>query len=218
LASVDALATDGTSLYIAATLDATGSRLYKYTFAAPEAVCDHAETITTMAWMQDMLWVGNANGDILTLGTNSLSVAYATGEASVTRFGLNGSVPYAGTGGAGKVFAKVGAWGQRWDSGFTAVTGLASFNGYAWAGGSGTGARYLWYEKTSDNWVQSLDTDSSVTAIGDMMMVEDTNAKQQLLAAATRSGGTCRLYRYELAPSSPWQCGVDVPAFVLKAV
>ena len=218
-AAITALATDGTALYAAATLTAGGSRIYRYTAGATTAVASHTQAITTMAWLSGALWVGNDAGQVLTLGASGLTLAYETGQASVSRLGSNASTLYAGTGDAGQICARVGAWGLNWDSGFTAVRGLGSYNGWVWAAGTGEGARYIWYERAPKVWAQGIDTDSQVTAINDLLSWKDaSNGHEQLFVAATRSGGTCRLYRVELAPASSWQCGVDVPAVEGKAV
>ena len=87
-----------------------------------------------------------------------------------------------------------------------------------WAAGTGTGARYVWYERLPGIWAQGLDTDSLVTALPDMLTLTTATKTQQLFILATRSGGTCRLYRVELAPPSKWQCGPAVPPWMGEAL
>lgn len=215
--AITALATDGTALYVAATLTAGGSRVYKYTPEATTLYASHDYAITALAYLGSTLYAGNAQGDVLTVTASGATLAYATGEASVARLAANGSAIYAGTGTAGKLFGKLATWGLQWDSGFTALAGLSSYNGYTWAAGTGTGARYLWYEQTAGTWAQGLDTDELVTAINDLLTLED-GGHEQLFIGATRSGGTCRLYRVEMAAPATYQCGVNVPPFLGKAL
>jgi len=217
IASVDALATDGTVLYIAATLDAGGSRLYRYTFDAPKALCDHDETVNFLEWAGGALYGGNTSGDLLVLSNDAWTVAHATGQDGLYALAENGATLYCGTGDAGQVFAKLSSWGPNWTSGFTAVSGLAEFRGFMYAGGTGTGAQYLWYEATPGGWVQSLDTDDDVTAIADLLTVADDDGHEQLFVAAI-AAAECRLYRIELAPSSSMVSGTTPPDINFKVL
>jgi hypothetical protein len=214
--TVDALATDGTTVYIAATLAAGGSRLYGFTYADPEELCDHAETITALASLDGTLYVGNDQGHVLTYGSGALTLAYETGEASVVRLALVGSTVYAGTSTGGVIFRKVAGWGEGFDSGWTAAKGLGTLDGYAYAGGTGTGGAYLWYEQAADTWAQTQLL-TNATAVNDLLTVT-YNGAEQLFAACLGDGATGYVYRLELAPASDLVCDTEPPDFQFKII
>ena len=208
--AIPALATDGSTLFVAATVAAGGSRIYRWTPTATTLLASHTDLIATMRVIGGRLYAGTDQGDVLQVNAGTSTAVLSTTEAAVTRLGSNGATVYAGVGTGGKLYRSTGGWGLHWDSGYTAILGLTSFNGYTWVGGSGTGARYLWYERQAGSWAQGVDTDEQVTAIADLLTLTGDNGHEQLFAAATRSGGVCKLYRVEIAPPSAYQCGVNV--------
>jgi hypothetical protein len=198
VSTVDRLAVVGDDLVIAATLAAGGSRLYRYGGDAPMAVCDHDYEITALRLCGAQLYAGNANGDIVQLAAagNALQLAYASGQASVTALGINGSTIYAGTGDSGLICRKVVGWGQSADMGWTQVRALASYNGWQYAGGDGTGGQYLWYEATAGSWVQALEL-TGATAVNDLLAVSTAGAEQLFAAVSGAAAGAT--WRVEMA-------------------
>jgi len=194
--SVDRLAIAGGELVMAATLAAGGTRLYRYDGTRIAAVCDHDYQVTAIALCGAVLMVGNANGDVLQLSGTALQLAYATGEDSVRALGINGSTIYAGTGDSGLIYSKVVGWGQSADMGWTKVRALASYNGWQYAGGDGTGGQYLWYESAPSTWVQAMEL-TGATAVHDLLAVSTAGAEQLFAAVSGAAAGAT--WRVEMA-------------------
>jgi len=192
---VSRLAAAGNDLAVAATLAAGGSRLYRLAGDRLRAICDHDHEITALQTLGNYLWVGNDNGDILIVQSGFM-LQHATGEAAVRSLALNGNTIYAGTGDQGKIYRRVAGWAESVDLGWDVVRALASFNGWIYAGGSGTGGQYLWFE-SNDGWVQALEL-ADVTAVHDLAVVQQ-GVTQQLFAATTQGGASCNLVRIEVA-------------------
>jgi len=215
--AITALATDGTKVYVGATLAAGGSRLYEYTYGSHKALADHDHNLTALAYLGGVLYAGNDDGDILIYGNNAFTLAYATGEARVWCFTKNGSTIYAGTGTGGKVFKYVTGWGLAADFGWTVARALQPFDGYCYAGGVGTGGEYLYYEQTATGWAQTLDL-GSVVGVNDLLTVIESDGHEQLFVATSGTGATCLLYRVEIAPASDFVCDPQPPDFHCKVL
>ena len=215
ITAITALATDGSTVWIAADLDAGGSAVYEYTYPSATLAASHTHSITAMQYMLSGLYVGNDNGDVLQLGSGALSLLYATAETSVTRFGVNSQTLYAGTGNDGKVFYRPASWGASWDAGWTVVGGIAVFDGYAYAGGTGIGGTYLWHEAVAGAWAQTVNLDNC-TQVNDLLSAVNSTGHEQLFVATTGIAGTTRLYRIEKGVESGNVCDVDPPHFVAE--
>jgi hypothetical protein len=213
--AITALASDGDTAWIAADLDAGGSAVYEYTYPSARLVASHANSVTALQYMLQGLYAGDDAGQILQLGTGLLSTLYSTGEAAITRLGVNGAVPYAGTSTSGRIYYRLGSWGAYWDSGWSSVGGIAAFDGYAYAGGIGTGGTYLWYEAQSGAWAQTVALEGCA-GVNDLINVTASDGHDQLFAATVGVAGVTRLYRIEKSPASDYVCGIDPPHFVGK--
>lgn len=213
--SITALASDGDTAWIAADLTAGGSAVYEYTYPSARLVASHANSVTALQYMLSGLYAGDDAGQILQLGTGLLSTLYATGEAAITRLGVNGAVPYAGTSTSGRIYYRLGSWGAYWDSGWSSVGGIAAFDGWAYAGGLGTGGTYLWYEAQSGAWAQTVALEGC-TGVNDLINVTASDGHDQLFAATVGVAGVTRLYRIEKSAASDYVCGISPPHFVGK--
>jgi hypothetical protein len=103
------------------------------------------------------------------------------------------------------------------DFGWTTLQALATLGGYVYAGGSGIGGTYLWYEQQAANWVQTINLEAC-TAVQDLLSISDSSGLDQLFAATAGVAGVSRFYRVEIAPASAYVCGVDPPHFVMKII
>jgi len=197
VSAVTALAVSDGTLYVASTLAAGGSRLYSFADDTAEVASDLAgANITALADLDGTVYAGTDAGNVYTLSSSGLSLAYATGATLIARFGINVAALYAGTGNLGKLFSKVASWTEAEDFGWTAVYGLSVLNDRVYAGGTGSGGSYLWQEGDS-GWIQAVLL-AGVTAVNDLGTYEDQGA-QQLFAATTAGGATCELCRIEVA-------------------
>jgi hypothetical protein len=202
--SVDRVLWTGTSLLVAASV-AGGARIIEWSYARQRTLCTHDTAITALALLGDTLYGGDAAGQVLTISSAGVvTVAYATGEASVTRLEIAGSVHLAGTGTAGKLFSDpASTWGQAADFTMSAVAGLAVSDGWLYAAGAGSGI--LWRDGAT-GWEQSLSL-SGVTGVGDTIQI-DRGDHEALMIGGVGAAGV-RLGRVSLAPAGRYQVPRD---------
>jgi hypothetical protein len=197
VSSVTRLAAAGTDLMIAADLASGGSRLYRYGSERLRAVCDHTDSLSALATLGNYVYGGDNQGRLLRLGTSAWDVQYETEQDLVLCLGLNGATLFAGTGSEGQIYSSVSGWGPNADMGWDEVRAAVSFNGWMYAGGSGAGGQYLWFEQAARSWAQAIELDDA-TAVNDLVVVAGANG-QQLYAATTGDGSASALWRVEIA-------------------
>lgn len=204
--AITALYASGDTLLIGADLTGGGSALYRFSWAAPQLVATHTETITAIAATGGIIYCGDDAGNILTVSGDALAVTYATGQASVTRLVARDGIVLAGTGDEGRLYMLLGTtWREIGDFGWTTVKGLATWNGSLHAGGVGTGGNYL-YRDGDAGWLQTLGLENA-TAINDML-VTVAGASEQLFIATSDGAAAAYLYRVELSQVTGAACGL----------
>jgi hypothetical protein len=214
LEAITALAVADDQAIVAATVVGGGSRIYSVSYPSTRLVAEHSEPISALAVINRVVYVGDHQGTIYTLASGLLEQV-ETGTDSIARLLGVGVDVYAGTGDNGELWSHAaGGWSLDKDFGFTAVAGLAQFNGQVWAGGTGTGGGYLWRADT-DGWVQTLAL-ADVTGVNDLLVVEQEQSEGMFAACTTADGAA--IVRVEIAPASALQCGPQRPNVRFKVV
>jgi hypothetical protein len=208
-----AAAVDGTVI-VAADVSGGGSRIYSLTWPSKRAQTTHTESITALAVIGQMVFVGDAAGGIYLLDDGP-QLQYATGEAAVRRIFASGVVLFAGTGDSGNIFQCPVTWALSADMGWTAARALGTLNGWLFAGGTGTGGSYLW-RQNNDGWAQTLELEGA-TGVNDLLGIS-VGGREQLFVATVGAAGECVLVRVEITPATRLQMANEFPNFRGKIV
>lgn len=219
-ADLSAVATDGTTVYLAGELGDGTYRLIEFSFGAPRVIATPTERVTLLRWAAGKLYGGTASGKVMRLDGTTWTQAAATGAASVEEVAALADVVLAGTGSDGHLWSTTsGSWALEQDFGFTSVRGLAAFRGFAYAGGTGSGGNMIWYRNDDLVWVQTVELEAAAVAgVNALMAVTPSAGVEYLFALTAGTGGELgyngRLYRIEVAPDAEIVCGPNIPDLV----
>ena len=221
ITSIDCLATDGTYLFVAATITG-GHALYSITsggstgFLSVVKLTALPVAATCLFAEGGAVFLGDAAGNVRTWSGTALALDYASGEDHIAGFGFANGYVYAGTGNLGRIYRRldVASWEMATDLPITNADAVAVFGGYLHAGGDSAN---LYRENSDLSWSQPYTLD--LTAAVNWMDTDTVGGAEALLVATSATEGhTARLYRLQVAGASAYTVPAPIDAVAWELV